>query len=188
MGWARLGSPVDGGGRVRNPRRPSSRGSRVRPQLNPTRITRLPSCSRASTPSTLGDPARRPASGEWRYRRKGSLAVNAGGPRRGVGPGRRGCRPAHPSGPGARKGYQSYTGPTQKIALRAAQGMFSLRSRPPVGDLRRKWLKGHGRGRRQSPRPQTIRRAAGSARGQTPLSAGTNPKLSHIMANACAPV
>ena len=25
---------------------------RVRPQLNPTRITRLPSCSRASTPST----------------------------------------------------------------------------------------------------------------------------------------
>ena len=29
-----------------------SRGSRVRPQLNPTRITRLPSCSRASTPST----------------------------------------------------------------------------------------------------------------------------------------
>ena len=27
-GWARLGSPVDGGGRVRNPRRPSSRGSR----------------------------------------------------------------------------------------------------------------------------------------------------------------
>ena len=25
-GWARLGSPVDGGGRVRNPRRPSSRG------------------------------------------------------------------------------------------------------------------------------------------------------------------
>ena len=44
--------PVDGGGRVRNPRRPSSRGSRVRLQLNPTRITRLPSCSRASTPST----------------------------------------------------------------------------------------------------------------------------------------
>ena len=42
-GWARLGSPVDGGGRVRNPRRPSSRGSRVRFQLNPTRITRLPS-------------------------------------------------------------------------------------------------------------------------------------------------
>ena len=38
-----LGSPVDGGGRVRNPRRPSSRGSRVRFQLNPTRITRLPS-------------------------------------------------------------------------------------------------------------------------------------------------
>ena len=34
--------PVDGGGRVQNPRRPSSRGSRVRPQLNPTRITRLP--------------------------------------------------------------------------------------------------------------------------------------------------
>ena len=27
-GWARLGSPVDGGSRVRNPRRPSSRGSR----------------------------------------------------------------------------------------------------------------------------------------------------------------
>ena len=32
----------------------------------------------------LGDPARRPASGEWRYRRKGSLAVNVGGPRRGT--------------------------------------------------------------------------------------------------------
>ena len=40
MGWARLGSPVDGGGRVRNPR--SSRGSRVRLQLNPTRITPAP--------------------------------------------------------------------------------------------------------------------------------------------------
>ena len=79
-GWARLGSPVDGGGRVRNPRRardtlnnpaarlnflcvelqptdlfrPSlARGVRGSgPSSTPTRITRLPSCSRASTPST----------------------------------------------------------------------------------------------------------------------------------------
>ena len=34
-GWARWGSPVDGGGRVRNPRRPSSRGSRIRPTAQP---------------------------------------------------------------------------------------------------------------------------------------------------------
>ena len=50
-GW---GPRSTGRGRVRNPRRPnprrpSSRGSRVRLQLNLTRITRLPSCSRAST-------------------------------------------------------------------------------------------------------------------------------------------
>ena len=32
----------------------------------------------------LGDPVRRPASGEWRYRRKGSLAVHVAGPRRGT--------------------------------------------------------------------------------------------------------
>ena len=32
----------------------------------------------------LGDPARRPSSGEWRYRRKGSLAVHVAGPRRGT--------------------------------------------------------------------------------------------------------
>ena len=30
------------------------------------------------------DPVRRPASGEWRYRRKGSLAVHVAGPRRGT--------------------------------------------------------------------------------------------------------
>ena len=71
---ARQGSPV-GGGWVRNPRRPSSRGSRVRPQLNPTRITRLPSCSRASTPSTAArGPGRRPgaecpAARRWRQQR-----------------------------------------------------------------------------------------------------------------------
>ena len=48
--------------------------------------------------------------------------------RRGVGQGRRGRRPAHPAGPGARTRGPgvSATGPTQKIALRAAQGMFSL--------------------------------------------------------------
>ena len=47
---------------------------------------------------------------------------------RGVGQGRRGRRPAHPAGPGARTRGPgvSATGPTQKIALRAAQGMFSL--------------------------------------------------------------
>ena len=32
----------------------------------------------------LGDPVRRPSSGEWRYRRKGSLAVHGGGPHRGT--------------------------------------------------------------------------------------------------------
>ena len=32
----------------------------------------------------LGDPVRRPTSGEWRYRRKGSLAVHVAGPRRGT--------------------------------------------------------------------------------------------------------
>ena len=32
----------------------------------------------------LGDPVRRPSSGEWRYRRKGSLAVHVAGPRRGT--------------------------------------------------------------------------------------------------------
>ena len=32
----------------------------------------------------LGAPVRRPASGEWRYRRKGSLAVHVAGPRRGT--------------------------------------------------------------------------------------------------------
>ena len=32
----------------------------------------------------LGEPVRRSAGGEWRYRRKGSLAVNVDGPRRGT--------------------------------------------------------------------------------------------------------
>ena len=32
----------------------------------------------------LGDPVRRRPSGEWRYRRKGSLAVHVAGPRRGT--------------------------------------------------------------------------------------------------------
>ena len=36
----------------------------------------------------LGDPVRRPASGEWRYRRKGSLAVHVAGTRRGPDPAR----------------------------------------------------------------------------------------------------
>ena len=55
---------------------------------------------------------RRPASGEWRYRRKGSLAVNVAGPRRGtwrdheadVGGGL-------PGAPGARRGPEPARGP-----------------------------------------------------------------------------
>ena len=68
-GWARLGSPVDGGGRVRNPRRPSSRGSSVLPQLNPTRITRLPSCAPAPRRPLRPPGAECPAARRWRRQR-----------------------------------------------------------------------------------------------------------------------
>ena len=67
----------------------------------------------------LGDPVRRPASGEWRYRRKGSLAVHVAGPRRGtwrdheadVGGGRPGARGEPFLGPSA--GWQRLAPPSQ---------------------------------------------------------------------------
>ena len=63
-GWARLGSPVDGGGRVRNPRRPSSRGSRgpapAQPNPNhpaPIMLPRLDALDGRQGPKTTWRPA-----------------------------------------------------------------------------------------------------------------------------------
>ena len=52
-------------------------------ELVPSQLTDWAALLEPVALELLGEPARRPASGEWRYRRKGSLAVHVGGQRRG---------------------------------------------------------------------------------------------------------
>ena len=87
-GWARLGSPVDGGGRVRNPRRPSSRGSRgpapAQPNPNhpaPIMLPRLDALDGRQGPGRRPG-AECPAARRWRWQRTTVGAGREGGPQR----------------------------------------------------------------------------------------------------------
>ena len=168
--------PVDGAGRGWDPRSTAgagfgiladliladpARGVRgVRPQLNPTRITRLPSCSRASTPSMPMRLSDRGHGHGWSTVRRSRTATAKQPPRAQVAP---------PGGARTASGWCDRGVPSgcELVEFRGGGG--------GGGDK-------HGHG--HTLRPPGARGSQGLGQGPIPpLSAGVHPKLSHIISS-----